>query len=474
MMARKKDKTAIYVVIIILILVAIGIYLVWSGVLWKVLGIEPLFAPFEASVQLANAPPTIVQLFEVTDVDSSNNPIAASPVRDVQPIAAADGGTGIVYSVVEFLVEDPNLATATPNELPGLPATCAAASSCPAIIPFGSPTAANYQIAVRATSPANGIRCTGPGCRTRDAVTGTLPGGATPPPAACYAIDCGGAAGPIVPGCNNGAGVSPYGGLVSEKQRKYRCYAQMQFYDEPSVAAKAAQNDFWSFSLYIEDSTGNSASRTSSSFVIAPWDATDEAYFMDYLTVQGVDIRPTEKLVWTGVSVTASDTIGGDNDIGEPDTGLSFRNRGNLLLSQFSLRPQDLTGDIISAATLEVESMSVDDVVGVAVPPGTTGACEAPLGGGSAPFDASALAGNSLTDVDALGFTIPFNADNTYVSGTNQDELYFCIWQRLDSLTGCAGAACLSGGSTDAAYSANDACGAACDARGELWELIIG
>lgn len=428
-------------------------------------GEDPELSPFDASVQLANTPPTIVGLLEVTDVDPLNAPIVSSPVRDVQPLSAADGAAGVVYSVIEFIVEDPNLGPTTPNELPGLPATCGATSSCPAVIPFGSPTSSNFQIAVRATSPVNGVRCAST-CRTRDAVAGTIPTGAT---AACYAIDCGGASGPVVTGCNNGAGVSPYGGLISERQRKYRCYVQMQFYDEPSAGTKTLQGDFWSLSLYIEDSTGNSASRTSASFVTAPWDVADEAFFMDYLTVQGIDIRPTERLVWTGVSVAATDTPGNDNDLTETDTGLSFRNRGNQALTQFSLKPQDLTGDIISTANLEVESMSVDDVVGL----GNTGACNAAAGGGSAPF-AATLAGNTATDVDALGFAINFNADNTYVSGTNQDELYFCIWQRLDSLTGCAAGPCLSGGTTDSAYSANNACGATCDADGEQWELIIG
>lgn len=437
---------------------------------WHVWGDEPQQAPFDASVTISNSPPDIVHILEVTDVDSSNNLIGSSPVRDVQPIAAADGANGIVYSVVEFIAQDVNLGGATPNELPGLPASCAAATSCPAIIPFGSPTASNYQIAARATSPQLGVRCTGPGCRTRDAVSGTLPTGAT---AACYAIDCGGAAGPVVPECNNGAGVSPRGNGVSANQRKYRCYVQMQFYDEPSVTAKSAQNHFWTWSLYIEDSQGNSISKTSTDFVVAPWDVTDEAYVMDYLTVPGLDIDPLERLSWTGVSVTSTDNVGADNDLTDGDAGLTFRNRGNLPITTLSLRPQDLIGDNFPSAVLEAESMSVEDVAGAAVPPGTNGACDANGGGGSAPFEAAILTGNALTDVDALGFTLGFNADSVYVSGTNQDELFFCIWQQLNSANGCAGGTCLTGGS-DTAYSANNVCGASCDADGEQWEVIIG
>ncbi len=458
-----KNRKIIYVGFLLVFLV-LGILSVVSFVSarhawWHPWGEEVQEAPFEATVGLANSPPTIVALLEVTDLDVTGIPVTSSPVRDVQPFAAVSGALGNVYANVSFIVEDPNGA----SDLPTVPG----GANPPVIVTFGSPTVANYEIAVRTVSPVSGIRCIGPGCRNRDAAIGVFPAGSAP--AACYATSCNGAAGPAVSGCNNGAGVSPYGGTVSLNQMKFNCLVRMEFYDQPSLTAKAAQNDFWTFSLYIEDSTGNSNTRTSTNFVTLPWDAADEAFVMDYLTVKGMDVDlgpPAERLAWTGVSVTATDTPGGDNDPGDADTGLTFRNRGNLAIPSLNLRPQDLTGDIISTAILQVESMSVDDIAGGV----NIGACDSINGGGTAPFDATDLAGNTLI-TGVAGLIVGFNADNAYISGTNQDELFACIWQRLDSLTGCAGGACLTGGS-DTAYSANDACGAACDAAGEQWEII--
>ena len=417
-------KNWIWILVVVLVLVIFYVF-GWFGN-------EPLLAPFDATVQLTNAPPTIFSITAVTDVDTNNNPMVSSGAGDVQPIAAVEGSSGIVYAVVDFIAQDPNGAADLPNS--------------PSIITFGSPTGAVSEIAVRITSPQNGIRCPpGPACRNRDATGGVFPTGAS---STCS---------------------SSISGLPAN-QKRYICFVQMQYYDEPSTAPKTAQDDFWIFSLYIEDITGNGDSATSADFVVLPWDVADEAVVMDYLTIPGTDTDSAESLTWTGVSVTATDTIGNDGDgDGTDGTGLTFQNRGNLPIATATLKPQDLTGNVIANTFLEVESMSAYDIVGGS----DAGACDGPSGGGVVPNLAHELAGNTQTPT-LTGFSVGFNADNTFLLGTNADDYFFCIWQRLDSLTGCAGGACLSGsGGADIAYSANDPCGAVCDADGELWEMTI-
>ena len=414
---------------------------------WHPFGDEPQEAPFDASVQLANSPPTIVKLFPVYDRTTGGVAQGADNDGEVTPVAALSADPGFVFAVVRFIVDDP-------NHLPGTPDL----SLTPAVITMGAQTAAVSQTAVQITSPPTGILCTGPGCRNRDAATGIFPTGAT---AACTGTNCGGV---VANNCNDGAGTSPYGSLVSNRQVEYTCYVRMSYFDEQTVATGILRTQYWDVGLYIEDISGNGPTAVRSVFFDpspGTFDAGDEDLYADVNRVDGMDVDTGESLQWLGASVTVTDIPATDADGADSDGGLTFRNRGNSVISSSQLTPQDLTGNTVPAARLEAESMSTDfgleGVLG-----SDTGACDAPGGGGPGTA-ATALAGDLATFAAVEGFNVPFTA-----TGTNQDELYFCIWSRLD--IGC-GSTCLTSGS-DSSYSANDACGASCNADGEQWEMV--
>ena len=44
------------------------------------------------------------------------------------------------------------------------------------------------------------------------------------------------------------------------------------------------------------------------------WGVEDEVYYVDYLTIGGMDIKSPESLAWSGVDPTVTDNIGGDGD----------------------------------------------------------------------------------------------------------------------------------------------------------------
>jgi hypothetical protein len=413
-----ENKTWIWVVVIVLL-----VFVVYA---FGLFGNESLFSPFDATVSLANSPPSIVAMATVLDVDESNNPDASSSAGDVQPRAAVGGANGLVYSVVKFIVEDP--------DCPG-DGTCPDLVDNPSDVIFGSPTGAGSEIAVRITSPQNGIRC-GTACRDRDAGAGGLPSGVS--------ADCSGST------CV-GDGDCP-DSTVTTIQRAYTCYVEMQYYDEPSVTAKAVAGDFWALTLYIEDVGGNSDTETSGSLGSGSFPA-DEVFYMDYLTVGGMDIDPAESLTWANIDVTLDDRVADDNNGADGDGGLTFWNRGNLAVTGVDLRPQRLQGDTDDddTALLEVASMSVDDAEGGV----GLNACD--NGGAAIQLIANTPTGN------IPGVTVDFNADDS-----DSDEIYFCIWDRLDN-------GHLTGSSTDQSYSADDTCdtsgAATCDSNGENWEV---
>jgi len=96
-----------------------------------------------------------------------------------------------------------------------------------------------------------------------------------------------------------------------------------------------------------------------------------------------------------------------------------------------------------------------------------TGACDSPNSGGTGLVATELSGGAEVTAVGSLG--VNFNADDAQVIDTtspfgdtgNAGNLYFCMWQRLDTLTNCGTYAgdCLEGVG-DSSYSASGDCGA--------------
>jgi len=439
------NKTWIWVVVIVVV-----VFLLYA---FGIFGNQPLFAPFDASVGLANAPPTTVALLPVYDrLTTDAGPGGAQGTDDngeVLPVAALGGNPGNVFAVVEFIVEDPDhdFATATSD-----------LSLTPSVVTLGSPTAAASEIAVQISSPsgAGNILCAGPGCRDRNAVGGTFPtgGGAT-----CNGIECGDESDPEASDCNNGADVSPYSSLDSNKQVKYICYVQITYFDEQTVGTGAARDEYWDIGLYIEDVGGNGPIPVRSiDFDASPgsFDTPgDEDLYVDINAVNGMDT--VESLSFTSI-VSANFDQAAAADV-------TFRNRGNTgVTTATTITAQDLVGDVVGGANLLVASMSIDDAV-AGTDSGTptdaaggTGACDGPSGAGATGTAAVELLANSPVDAD--GLAIPFTA-----SGTDSDDLFFCIWDSL--ATGCGGT-CLTGGS-DSTYSATNPI--TTGNPGEQWEV---
>jgi len=439
MMARKKDNKAIFIVVIILAIVVVAIYLVWSGTLWSILGIEPLFAPFEASVTISNSPPAFITILPTRDVTNANVQIAGSADGQVDiQVGTTD------YAVVKFVVEDPNVPT-LPNDL----------SNTPTVIAYGSPTAANNEIAVRLTSPQLGVRCTGPGCRTRDATTANRPTGVA---TTCTAVMC---------AADADCAAKGYTAPENAKRKAYTCYVQMQYFDEPVTATPpTAGNQMWTISLYIEDNTGNAnqvTPSTSADFA-GVWGAGDELYYVLVRPSTDVDISPsTEKIQWTGLSVVAVDNPGDDGNAVDSGTGLTLRNIGNKVVTSIDITPQNLLGVVNPVAVLSATAFSVGLALGAA----NAGACDVAAGGGSPTFDGTALTGGA-TLANFLR-NIPFTAD-TPAQGlpapatSAMQDLFFCIWPSIQTGT------YLSGGS-DTSYRATG--GVFPYTAGQFWEIVL-
>ncbi len=416
--------------LIVIIVLSIVSFVSAKHAWWHPWGEEPQEAPFEASVLLANAPPTIQYIFPVTDVDNSNVAIPASISGEVQPQAGTT-----VYAVVKFAVEDP-------NGVIDLPAT-------PTVITFGSPTAAVGEVAVRVTTPQNGIKCPpapGTACENRDATTANRPTGVT---ATCTSVDC-----TVDTQCNTG----PQTGNKAN-QRMYTCYVQMQYYDEPTVGAGGTANDLWSFSLYIEDAVSGNANQpvpdTSGEMVTAYPARPFAEFYLWYRTVTSMDIFPaTERLLFTGLSVTATDTAGDDDNAGDTGGGLTLRNIGNVQVNTLDITPQNLHGvNNGPASVLLATAFSVGTAAGAA----NAGACDVAAGGGTVPFDGTALTGGTILPNFARSVTYSGQATG------NTNDLFFCVWPAVNTgyLTG----------STDSSYRATG--GTPPYAAGQNWEVVI-
>jgi hypothetical protein len=455
------NKGVIWIVVIVVaVIVVLGVLLGWFGN-------DPLLAPFDATVSLQNALPTIVA-FRATVDDVPTGLGRVTPIPGNNPSA--------VTAHVTFIVEDPDYDfTTQPEELPGIDAANT--------ITVGDISGAG-DVYVILTAPTNAPQGSGV---TRAAASCTA--------SSCHLgtdTDC------------DVATVAQGDGTDFTKQVKYTCDVSMNYYDAPGpgtlpAAPGVAGQDYWHIEAQIEDNTGNQDTVTSGTTDHdgqANYDFDDstctgavevgDCDYIDYFTVSDVDINsgdgPTgfERLLWAGIQVSNYDTAANDdNTIDNPDTGLTLRNIGNTVIGSLDLQPNDLTEDPSGSAVLHAESMSIGIVESTGSNIGACDVDDVAVGGsagGTAPWDGIQL--DPETPITDLGgatgpavlntFDIPYTAAG---ATTDQNELFFCVWARLDSATDCEGAACIDGSASS--FSANDACTGACDTAGEKWEVTF-
>lgn len=421
----------IVISILVLPLVAAGIFDWFKGDVQE--------APeVEVAVTLTNVPPNIVGLHPVSDreCDDASTAVGSDDDGEVQPIDGTDStcptdGDGIVYAMVTFVVEDSDGQA-------DLPASVSVAAG---------------DIAVDITSPANGILS---GARTLSAADGSAnyPTGAT---ATCAGTNCG--AGNAW--CNPGD--EEFGSGDETNQKSYTCFVKMRYFDETIQNAPnpTGPGDMWTIDMYIEDSTGNSDTATSTDF--GSTFPGDEDYYVWYRTVSEIDVTPGERILWSSVSVILPDHRSEDDNAGDgADTGLTFENMGNQVIDTVDIQPQDLCGTVqgCSNAQLEAEAMSVGTTEPAAAQGSNTGACEET--GAGTPLDPD----SPESAYGPGGWDVPFTSQG---GSTDNNELYFCIWSRLDSSSNCDGGACLTGPVGDNTYDANGPCSGPCDSDGEYW-----
>jgi hypothetical protein len=319
---------------------------------------DPQLAPFEASVGLSNAPPTIVAFrTTVDDVPTGDG--------QVTPIA----GTTVTAHVT-FIVQDPNYDNSgSPDELPGIdPGNT---------ISVGDVSGAgNVYVILSAPS---------------DALVGS---GTTRTAGSCVASSC-------HAGTDSDCDATTVGegdGTDFIRQVKYTCDVAMEYFDAPgpgtlggAPGSVTAGESFWHIEVQIKDTNGATDSVTSGTVDHAgqiTYDFDDptcgagsatvgDCDYIDYFTVSDVDVNPGdgatgfERLLWANIDIAAFDSPADDDNTGG-DTGLTLRNIGNTAVTTIDLQVQDLTGDIDGGATLHAESMSV----GLAAGSTNAGSCD--------------------------------------------------------------------------------------------------
>lgn len=244
-MKRGKLVLSLTTLVVIILLVSV---VVSAGFLDFFKKDEPQFGPFDASVNVGNAPPRIIDFIPVVE----NPDDLSSLAGQIQPVP---GST--VDARVIFIVQDPN----GPVGLPGV------------VVPSdGAPALVAADIALSLTAPANGISST---VRSVDATS-------------CFATEC---ASGTNPNCNTG-------NFAIKKQ--YTCDVTMQYYDEPAISNTQA-GDLWSISATIRDVPG--LTDTATSATIGPFDALN---YMEYLTTTGVS-NAAVTLAWSTLDVATDD-----------------------------------------------------------------------------------------------------------------------------------------------------------------------
>lgn len=436
---------------------------------WHAWGEEVQEAPFDATVQLANAPPTIVAFRPTDDFLTSG---AAGPGTGLGDVGAI--GNVEIWARIIFIVEDPN----QPNDLPGL-------GTGPAI--NVGPLSGAGNILASITSPAdaaNSIRCAAGSCRTRTASSGTTAGTDYPSglglTRSCVATTCAGGTNtncPCTSATNPGcAAISPNAvGSNNELQVQYTCYVKMNYWDEPTTSdATLTANDYWTIRTQIEDSAASSdnvASGDLDNNGVPAYDFNEFACttinncdYIDHLSVKFLDT--TGSVGWTAVSIDAGD------DPADTATDLAMTNKGNSPVPSISLTGADLIGVASGGSAISNSIMRVNAFVGNEVT-GEVAAgaqcsdttdndadtftdfpadpqCRSTLDNSETTLPAEC--GSAVdplvvaTAVTITGVNIPFTAGGAADLGTvDADNIYFCLDRVLSSST-CSGTSpCLSG-----------------------------
>lgn len=214
---------------------------------------DPQLAPFDATVNVQNAPPTIVAFLPVMEEPDN----AATPLGQVQPIGGAT-----VDARVRFIVEDPN----GPDDLPGL---------------TGPPIVVGSNVGADLRAPANGA-------------SGQLRSAS-----ACSAVEC---ASGTNPDCLPGAF-----GTNHLLQKEYVCDITMEYYDEPTTDPNVA-GDTWTIETLVQDAGGSSDTKTSDDFT--PFDRLN---YMEYLEI--LMISAAGSISWGSLDINAEDTPADGSDL---------------------------------------------------------------------------------------------------------------------------------------------------------------
>jgi hypothetical protein len=302
-------------VIWILIIVAVALFLIY---VFGGFGNEPLFSPFEATIQLANTPPNIVSFLSIRENPDDVNGV--TPDGEIQGDAGGTEGTGTVEVRLRFLVEDPD----GPDDIPGL---------------TGPAISEGTNLIVTYTEPLNDGTA---GTNTLSAVAGD-----------CSALSC-----VSNPACTDQS--------AGTNQKMYLCDIPMNYFDPPSPNGGAAAPDRWTISVTIEDASTNTDTAQSGD---TGFTALANNYIY-YRVIQGVSTG--DVLAWSALNINLDDE--------NADTGLGLDNVGNIQVVDEGVtgfNPCE-SGPNCGVNFIESAAFSVGDTVGGA----DTGACDAPGGGG--------------------------------------------------------------------------------------------
>ena len=266
---------------------------------------DPDLAPFDASVQLQNSPPTIVAIYAVDDQGSTAG-------DDVVNALNGDAADPVNNAEIEFLVQDLNGI----DNLPGDPS-----------IPFRQSTAVG-QLGTAA--------CTGGNCNIEVYVTN---------PGTAYAatnklFDAGSCI--RLPTCPN----SQAGAGCAVNQMEYRCTVPMNYYDEPS-GSSVDLNTHWDIFVGIADGSGTDTGTSSGlSQEQTTFEYTSNAYFIISSPVAGIQ--------FTSISLTGTDQQSNNDP-------LALNNRGNVDFTLGTIQGSDLTSDDVGGTgnNMPVDAFSI-------------------------------------------------------------------------------------------------------------------
>lgn len=419
-----KKKNVVYVLVS-----AVFVVVLVSGVVsanhawWHFWGEEePELAPFDASVQLGNAAPTIVAFRPADDFNTDGTAGPASGIGEVGAVANTE-----IWAKVTFIVEDSD----QPNDLPGI-------GTGDAIVVGDLSGTSNIRLDLTSPSDVAGadqsVRCAAGTCRVRSASSGTTAGTDYPSglslSRSCVATTC---AGGTNSNCN-AATVAAGDGTDFNLQVQYDCYVKLNYWDEPTVTDVAnppqALDDYWTITAGIEDSSGTSdtvSSGTTNWKGVASYDFDGIACtgigncdVINHLSVKALAVAGP--IAWTAVA------LGTGNDPADGASDLALGNRGNEGVASVSVAGQDLQGVgaggvADSTSRLRIGAFSVNEVTNEAASP---------------PTECSATS-QYLSDagpVTVTGVNVPFSAGGGSDSGTaDVDNTYFCIREVLSGST---------------------------------------